>query len=173
MTFISKLTKLWKSVFKRRPREAAPTLTVEGTSMEILVNATLLALLQLAKDEHLDGCSVVLFANDIDPGPETVLADLVLATFDGYTPKTVTTWTDPYLTQPGRGEMTGGILTWTVGALGGTDSIYGYAIKSVATGTPLWSIVRFAEPVQMQEEGDTLALAMRTQMPANLGGIVM
>ena len=79
--------------------------------------------------------SLMLYTNDIELGPATVLADLTEATFDGYTRKTLApaSWTAPaVVADEAVSTYTTDPLTWTVGDDSGT--IHGYAVIDATAG---------------------------------------
>jgi hypothetical protein len=79
-----------------------------------------------------------LFVSNIAVGPSTTLAELLAAeaTFTGYAPVALTTWSTPTINSGGAAqtECTQGAFTGT--ASGGTGDIYGYFLCNSA-GT-LW-----------------------------------
>lgn len=87
---------------------------------------------------------LILFSNDIVPDADTVLADLVEATFPGYTPATLTRpdWTTPVVLS-GCAHSTWGTtpITWFVTGPT-TETIYGYAMCDLTLGV-LRTVQRF------------------------------
>jgi hypothetical protein len=96
---------------------------------------------------------LVLFKNSFTPTQATVYADLVLATFTGYSPVTVTkaNWTSPVIdTDKAVSTWTTTPTLWTCTA--GSETIYGYAL--VTPSSPKILVVeRFASPVPIAPGG--------------------
>ena len=92
---------------------------------------------------------LMLWVNDYTPVQATVLADLTLATFTGYSNVGLTrgTWTAPVLVgNKSMVQYDTVPITWI--ATGGYETVYGYAIYDPTEDVVLIA-ERFAEPVDL------------------------
>lgn len=96
---------------------------------------------------------LMLFTNDLHPDQDTVYSDLVEATFYGYSrvPIQRMYWTVPTIIDDRAvSTYTETPQTWTV--LGGTETIYGYAM--VTPTSPLIEVIeRLVEPIPFTTGG--------------------
>lgn len=87
--------------------------------------------------------TLMLFVNDVMPDVDTVLDDLVEATFGGYFPVTLTRpdWTTPFLDSDGCASSTWGTVATTWYVTGPpTETPYGYALVDTSVG-----VIRFIQ----------------------------
>jgi len=105
-----------------------------------------------------------LFTNDIAVSPETVLADLVEATFSGYAEEALT---GQAVAQDinGTNFVSFGDGEFTHNGGGTAESIIGYYLVN-ATDTALLLVERFPEPVPMEANGDKIQIAPRIPVPS-------
>lgn len=90
---------------------------------------------------------VDLYQNNYTPIQSSTGSDFTIANFTGYSQQTFTRteWTTPAtVSDQAFSQSTENPFTWTCGATGNT--IYGYLIRSSATGKVLWAEL-FATPV--------------------------
>lgn len=71
---------------------------------------------------------LVLFANNLTITPETLLDDLTLATFVGYTAVTAPVWSVAFQDPQGAMAITAPSKTWIATAATPVNTIYGWAI---------------------------------------------
>jgi len=100
---------------------------------------------------------VALFQNDLEPTPETLLADLTLANFDGYAALAMEESIANSGTNPLTGnhivtvkEPVGGIQFETSGVTNLPQTIYGCALLN-DTETAIVGIQRFETPIVLTE----------------------
>jgi len=119
----------------------------------LLPNEGIAAQLQYLLQSPISGVlpwRFVFFVNDITPTPATVLDDLVLSTFGGFTPFDLSRadWTDPIVTGNCAVSTWGvDVLSWTFTS-GPLETIYGYAYIDYA-GHLIRFIQRF-DPADIQ-----------------------
>lgn len=119
-----------------------------------------MALIKSDATNGLDGGTLNLFQNDITPTKDTVVGDLDVATFDGYAPKTLTTWGAAYLGPDGRVYTVAPSQQWNPTGAVTPNVIYGYWIEDKA-GT-LVMAGRFDDgPVPMNGVATALVLQPR------------
>lgn len=97
--------------------------------------------------------NLVLFKNALTPVQATVYADLVLATFTGYSavPVTKADWTSPVIdTDKAVSTWKTTPTLWTCTA--GSETIYGYALVT-PSGPKIMAVERFASPVPVAPGG--------------------
>lgn len=130
-------------------------------SPNVILEAYLSALIASGGSLHLP--TVILFVNDLTPGPTTVLADLTIATFDGYANIVGVTWSGPFLSGSGIAEIIGSGAYFA--ATGSTLSqiAYGYALVDSGV-TSLKVAARFDTPKQFNGLGDALMVIPRVQV---------
>jgi hypothetical protein len=91
--------------------------------------------------------NLILWSNDIVPDDDTVYADLVVATFTGFSPVEVTRagWTTPVIDGSSAVSTWGTTpTTWT--CTGGAQTVYGYALVTMIS--PVIRVIqRFPSPV--------------------------
>lgn len=98
------------------------------------------------------GLLMGLFQNNLTPGDTTVLGDITEATFSGYARQALAGF-GAATTVSGRASTTGSACSWTRGAGGTSNSIYGYYVLD-STGTKLLWIERDPNgPVSMTAVG--------------------
>lgn len=102
------------------------------------------------------GGKIGLFVNNATIGPDTVLADLVEATFPGYAQVAIGTLSPPYI-DPGSNQMVidGANATFIAGAGMTPVTVYGAFIVDTG-GTILLGVEKFASPVLLTEVGQGL-----------------
>jgi hypothetical protein len=129
--------------------------------MNIVVpNLSLLAIAAALKTAPLDGGSLRLFKNDLNPTPTTLLADLTLCDFSGYANKTIATWNAPYIDASGAVVSLAGLEVFTCSGAGVSNSVYG-AYYLDAGGALVW-VARFDDaPVPMAVATDALPFVPR------------
>lgn len=97
-----------------------------------IVKASELKQLLKLKAEILDGGTMDLFQNDITPTPDTLIADLDVATFTGYAQVTLTTYSAPYLNAAGAGAILTPLAQFnTASPFTIGNVVYGYWIEDV------------------------------------------
>jgi hypothetical protein len=105
----------------------------------------------------LDNCQMRLFSGNITPGTGTTLATLLAgeASFTGYAPVNLTTWTAPTIdgTTAAISTSTQGQFTGSGG--GGTGNLYGYFLTNSA-GTAFYGAERFSGAPISEATGITL-----------------
>jgi len=111
-----------------------------------------------------------LFQNDITPTVETVLADLVEATFDGYA-SIETAGQQPADENPeGWGQANIPEVTFNMTGAVTPNTIYGGYLLNQAGA--LLGLFRFPNPVGMNESGDTIIIDSTLQIRAAVQGEV-
>ncbi len=98
-----------------------------------------------------------LYTNDLDPDLETVLEDLVEATFPGYSAQIVQQWTPPILVGADAASY-GDPVLWERSVSGLPQTIYGYYVTAGPTSDLLWAERRAAGPVVVSAAGDPVYL---------------
>ncbi len=97
-----------------------------------------------------ENCVVHLFQNTLSPTPQTTLEEFAAAeaTFDGYAPITVPTWSAPVLAGVGF-AIYAPTLTWTweFASAGTTNTIAGYYLVTAAGVLKEYSV--FGTPVYL------------------------
>jgi len=93
----------------------------------------------------LNSCKIRLFVSNITPGSSTTLASLLAAeaTFSGYSPVLLTTWSAPTIGGSGGADTLCTQPSFTGTALGGTGNLYGYFLTN-SGGTVYYGAERFA-----------------------------
>lgn len=99
------------------------------------------------------GCRLRLFRNDYTPTDTDTLANFQEAQFPGYLAPTLAAWGAP-ASSGGVAQVTHPAQTFTRGAGGSGDSIYGYMVTDGA-GNLLWAERDPAAPVNMNGQGNT------------------
>jgi len=128
----------------------------------VLTKASLLLAAQAwgqAEADQVDGpayhVTVGLFtAGPLPITPSSVLADFTAATFPGYAVVTTTTWSDAYLSQAGRAQITSMIISFTGGAVVSGETILGWYAYREDTPDELAFADYFDDPVFINEPGD-------------------
>jgi hypothetical protein len=110
------------------------------------------------------GYTVKLFQNNMNPNPQSVLADFTEATFDGYTAITLTA-----LVGPDR-DVTGGFrlynqLGWQQSGSVTPNVIYGFYV--VDHTAALIAAYRFAAPVAMNDQYSSLSFMLEWLLGPN------
>lgn len=103
----------------------------------------------------LTGAKIKLFVNDVDPGPNAVLADFTLASFTGAAPIVVSGWSEAFVTPDGSVKSLTNLaqFDWDSGA---DETVYGIVITTGADA--LLAYARFETPKQMSTTDDSLAV---------------
>lgn len=98
-----------------------------------------------------------LLSGNITPGPTTTLATLLAneASFTGYAPVALTTWTTPTTDGTTAAISTTTQAQFTPTAAGGTGNLYGYFICNSA-GTQYYGVERFASAPISEPQNVTL-----------------
>lgn len=99
-----------------------------------------------------------LFSNDLDPNVNTLLADLVEATFDGYAEEAAYTLGGAYIDTDGQIHLTGPSKLWTATGTTVTETIFGWMLLNTA-GTALYLAGRFPNPIPITAIGDGVFVA--------------
>lgn len=97
---------------------------------------------------------LILFTNDIIPGRNTVIGDLVEATFAGYAAG-VLVWSAGENDSAGRAVLIGTPATFSPADAVLEETIYGVGITNTAE-TTLFAAERFATPVPLASPADSL-----------------
>lgn len=106
------------------------------------------------------GFELGLFVNNIVLVPATRLGDLVMASFDGYHPFLLASWQGVFINPQGDAQANYTPLAFVVGAAGGNDTVYGYAVYNDA-GYLLWSQLGPPGGVSMRNPGDRYPILLR------------
>jgi len=119
----------------------------------ILVDAATLA----PPAGKLNGGKIRLFQNNVTPGPDTVLADLTVATFDGYADSPAVVWGGGDTDVEDRAVLIAPSITFSpTGAVIG-NTIHWWAFFSLAPDT-LVCAERLPNPVVLAGPGDALVI---------------
>jgi hypothetical protein len=110
---------------------------------------------------QLDGGSLRLFQNDIQIDEDTVLADFLVATFSGYANKTIAAWGDPFLDWQEVATTLTPLQTFAANASTVQNICYG--LYYVTAGGALAFAVRFSQPWNFAQAGDTKNIVLRYQ----------
>ena len=97
--------------------------------------------------------TLILFANDIQPGPTTVFADLVPPTFTGYAAVAGIVFGTPYIDPAGDVIVTAPSVDFICSGGTPTDIIYGWALVDAGL-TTLRQAARLGAPVPIAAPGD-------------------
>lgn len=123
----------------------------------------------IAVDGRLDGALVKLGTNDLTPTPATVIGDLVVATFGGYTSQAAD-WGSVYNRPDGGAAVSGGAPMWvTTNAV--DETVY-YWYLTDAAGTGLLGIRRLANPVHLGAVGLPVQVSAEYYIPGPVGAVV-
>lgn len=109
---------------------------------------------------RLNAVKVMLFQNDITPSKQTLLADLVEATFDGYARSAAVTWGTVGQTSTGAAEVYGDTKLFTSSGDTTPNTIYGFALVNTG-GTAVEYAERFASPIPVSQTGITVPVTPR------------
>lgn len=101
---------------------------------------------------------LVLFQNNYNPVPGSVLANLTLATFSGYAPGNVVNGAVA-INGGGIAQMSAGTVTFTHNGGGVANTIYGYAVIDNANNVLIWA-ERFAAQRSMGANGDSISITL-------------
>lgn len=93
-----------------------------------------------------------LYVNDATLSVDTVLTDLTEATWTGYVPKKVSSWT-PALASAGIAAASADPLIWTIGSVVDPSDVYGYYTTDGQDGPLLWVEAAQDGPIPMREVG--------------------
>lgn len=98
-----------------------------------------------------------LLSGNITPGPSTTLATLLAneASFTGYAPVNLTTWTTPTIDGTTAAISTTTQAQFTPTGAGGTGNLYGYFLTNSA-GTAYYGVERFASAPLTEPQNVTL-----------------
>lgn len=101
-----------------------------------------------------NGAKVLLFKNNVSPGPNTVLGDLTECDFTGYAVSAAVTWGTPGWQPDGTAIVVGDLKTFTVGATPTIlNTVYGWAL--VDTGKTVCYLARkFDTAVNLTQAGN-------------------
>jgi len=101
--------------------------------MLVTANQTLLDEVNLIVSQIFAGCWVHLFVNEYYPTPEMLLGDFAEASFVGYVPRLVTSWSAARLNMCGAAiSFSAPEQVWTVAITGGHDLVWGYWLETAA-----------------------------------------
>lgn len=114
----------------------------------------------------LNGAEVVLWKNDIVPAVDTVLADLELATFDGYAASSAVTWSAALHESDAEFIVSGGDKVFICTGDTTPNLIYGWALTDGA-GTNLLFAKRFDQPISVSEAGNFVSVHVELKMPSD------
>jgi len=103
-------------------------------------------------------CRCRLFQNDKVPADADVASNYTEATFTSYAFQNAQSWVAP-TSSGGVAQITHPTLTWTVGAVGVGNQIYGYYITD-GTGQLLWAERDPNAPINMAATGNTYAVTL-------------
>lgn len=112
----------------------------------------------------LNGSLLVLFANNIIPNADTVLADLVEPTAAGYARSAAITWSGPYSDSAGNEQVVGDLKNFAFTANAVPDTIYGYGVISAGGSPKLQLTERFPFPIT-PVAGRVIQVAPRFGLP--------
>lgn len=104
-------------------------------------------------------CVVNLFQNQISIDPSTKKADLVVADFDGYAPKTVTALLPAYLDPIGGASAQIATIQFDHTGGGTSNTIYGAWVETAAGDLVL--LIQFDAGIPMTGIGDSLPLDVK------------
>lgn len=105
----------------------------------------------------LDACKLILFANNIVPGPTTVLADLVEATFTGYSAFGPIVWGTPFSDVDATALVVGGSHEFVATDGVTPNVIYGWALTDTGK-TILRKAATFSAPVGISAGGQAVVV---------------
>lgn len=109
---------------------------------------------------------IVLYTNDIEPNPGTLLIDLDQpTTVSGYASQLVT-WSSPEATGDG-GYRTIGNVSSFAGDVDNPVTIKGWALVFQISGTPLLLTENFETPIQLASVSDTVDIVPVFTMPGD------
>jgi len=130
--------------------------------MMVMRAAILLELLQqkIDADGVFEEWCVKLFQNDVTPTRDTVIGDLDIATFTGYTSPAAVVFGDPFINSEGNAEVLGGQVQFTQTGTTITNTVYGYYVTDTA-GTKLLAAERFATPRTMDAANKAIIIVPR------------
>lgn len=111
----------------------------------------------------LNAPTCVLFVNDYTPDQTTTLADLTIATFDGYANIVGVTWSGPFASSPTIAEIIGSGCFFAADGDSVSQIAYGYALVDAGV-TTVKVAARFDTPKQFNGPGDALMVIPRVQM---------
>lgn len=105
----------------------------------------------------LNGAKVRLFKNDISPGPDTVLANLVTADYGGYADSPAVVWSAGDTDFDDRAVLVGASQNFAPTDSVTPNTIYGYCIMD-STSTNLLFAERFPNSVDLTSPADILVI---------------
>lgn len=106
---------------------------------------------------HLDGGTVHLFTNDVDPGEGAVEGDFTEATFDGSADKPIGTFGDAFVDPDGNVKAVAPTLQWNW-ADGADETVYGVYFMDGDSVPGCAGYDRFETPIQMANALDAIVL---------------
>lgn len=126
---------------------------------DVMPFAILAAMLDTWVTETADTPHVGLFANNIEPDEDTVLADLVEPTDDWYA-RLPATYGETYRGLDGRPHRTVGSLqfNWTAAGGAGPITIYGFFVASALAAGSVLHIKRLATPITLSNTFSSLVV---------------
>lgn len=147
-------------------------LSKTGTTITVANNAAgsagpLAMALQKAIKGPVDGQSVRLYTNNINPTVTTVLGDLVEATFDGYA-AIVLAMTFGYVDPSSTPYTQSQLLDWTMTGSVTPETVYGYWVDD---GTDVLMVALFDAPIGMVGIGSVLSGVLEDSFPPKAGFI--
>jgi hypothetical protein len=126
----------------------------------------------------LNGLTLMLFQNSISPSPLTTFANLVEATFSGYSRITGITWGGAHIQADGSYTILSQLAQWSaVGASGFTTNIiYGWALIDTASTPDVLLLEVLAKPIPIVVAGDGFGLVVQFNYtppnPASYGNVI-
>jgi hypothetical protein len=130
--------------------------------MNVIPTASRIEQLAAIVAAQLDMGTLHLFKNNITPNKNTLLADLVVADFDGYAGKAIAAWGAEFLDPLGLATTVAPLQTWTSTGQVTPNTIYGCYYRDA--GGDLVYAEKFANPVFFAITGDTLNLVPKYQV---------
>jgi len=119
-----------------------------------------IVLLDQIRNDLIANADLRLFKNNHTPSPTDTLADFVEADFDGYAPKTLTSWAPPYINGSGKAEIDEINRTFTQTGVGTTCDVYGYYVTKGGL-VLLWAELDPSGPVAMNAIGKSYTVFSR------------
>lgn len=107
---------------------------------------------------YLRTCTLALFVNDVTPSEADTPETYTLASFNGSDPKPLTDLGNAVLNGDNAGETSLSTLTWTKGAGGPSETVYG-AIVIDPDGLIVCARRRPEGPVELSATGQTFTAA--------------
>lgn len=128
--------------------------------MVILPNAQRRALIDelIAAGQLLDGLTIHLYKNDVEPSPTMIVGDFTEADFTGYVASGVVVWGATYTDPTDNAVTVGDVKQFTASGSAVQNLIYGYMAKD---GAALVMAERFPTPIPIAALGDAVVMVPR------------